>query len=58
MAATGPAVSPEPTSVQRLFVRQKLTAMVNRYAVHAVDDAGGEGPLIAFAQQKGSSASP
>ncbi|WP_197683665.1 hypothetical protein [Jiangella alkaliphila] len=51
-------MSPEPTSVQRLFVRQKLTAMVNRYAVHAVDDAGGEGPLIAFAQQKGSSASP
>lgn len=49
---SGPAAFPDPTSVERLHVRQKLTAMVNRYAVHAVDDHGGEGPLIAFAQQK------
>jgi uncharacterized protein YxjI len=36
----------------RLVVRQKLTALVNRYTIHPVDDAGDEGPAIAAAQQK------
>ena len=36
----------------RFVVRQKVTVMVNRYMIHAVDDTGGEGPPIAVAQQK------
>ncbi len=38
--------------IERFTVRQKITMMVNRYEVRAVDAAGAEGPLIAFAQQK------
>jgi uncharacterized protein YxjI len=41
-----------PSPVGRLVVRQKPTLMVNRYAIHAVDDAGDEGPVIAAAEQK------
>jgi uncharacterized protein YxjI len=36
----------------RLTVKQKITLMVNRYEIRSVDAGGGEGPLIAVAQQK------
>jgi uncharacterized protein YxjI len=36
----------------RFIVRQKVTMMVNRYEIRSVDASGGEGPLIAVAQQK------
>lgn len=36
----------------RFIVRQKVTMMVNRYEIRSVDANGGEGPLIAVAQQK------
>jgi hypothetical protein len=38
--------------VPRFHVRQRITPMVNRYAVLAVNPDGSEGPLLAFAQQK------
>ncbi len=36
----------------RFTIKQKITMMVNRYEIRAVDANGGEGPLIAIAQQK------
>lgn len=36
----------------RFYVRQRVTLMVNRYEIRAVSADGGEGELIAFAQQK------
>lgn len=36
----------------RLAVRQKLALTVNRYEVRALDQAGNEGQLLAFAEQK------
>lgn len=36
----------------RFTIKQKITMMVNRYEIRAVDAHGGEGPLIAMAQQK------
>ncbi|WP_246236486.1 hypothetical protein [Actinomadura chibensis] len=36
----------------RLLIRQRLRLMVNQYEVHAETPGGGEGELIAFAQQK------
>jgi len=36
----------------RFTVKQKITLMVNRYEIRSVDASGGEGPLIAVAQQK------
>ncbi|QXJ26662.1 hypothetical protein AGRA3207_004323 [Actinomadura graeca] len=36
----------------RLLVRQRLRLMVNQYEVHAETPGGGEGELLAFAQQK------
>jgi hypothetical protein len=36
----------------RFTVKQKITMMVNRYEIRSVDANGGEGPLIAMAQQK------
>lgn len=36
----------------RLFVRQKLTMMVNRYEVFAAAPDGSQGQLMAFAEQK------
>ncbi|WP_202911559.1 hypothetical protein [Segeticoccus rhizosphaerae] len=39
-------------SMTRFVVRQKVTMMVNRYMIHALDDAGIEGPMVAVAQQK------
>lgn len=38
--------------VERFHVRQKVTVMVNRYLVFAADPDGGEGSLLAFAEQK------
>ncbi|MBB5791215.1 hypothetical protein [Jiangella mangrovi] len=37
---------------ERLTVHQRITPMVNRYAVHTLGIDGREGELIAFAQQK------
>ncbi|MBP2706492.1 hypothetical protein JOL79_22035 [Microbispora sp. RL4-1S] len=36
----------------RLFLRQKITMMVNRYVVHGAGPGGSEGPVMAFAEQK------
>ena len=38
--------------VPRFLVRQKITAMVNRYLVFAANPDGSEGRLLAFAEQK------
>jgi uncharacterized protein YxjI len=37
---------------ERFTVKQRLTMMVNRYEIRSVNADGGEGPLIAMAQQK------
>ena len=37
---------------RRLLMRQKLTLMVNRYVISGEAPGGGEGPVIAFAEQK------
>ena len=39
-------------SYERFTIKQKITMMVNRYEVRSVDANGGEGSLIAVAQQK------
>ncbi|MBO3746892.1 hypothetical protein J5X84_12505 [Streptosporangiaceae bacterium NEAU-GS5] len=36
----------------RLILRQKITMMINRYVVHVGDPGGGEGGIVAFAEQK------
>jgi uncharacterized protein YxjI len=36
----------------RFTIKQKITMMVNRYEIRSVDANGGEGPVIAVAQQK------
>jgi len=36
----------------RFTIKQKITIMVNRYEIRSVDADGGEGPVIAMAQQK------
>ena len=36
----------------RLLIRQRVRLMVNQYVVHAEAEGGGEGELLAFAQQK------
>ena len=36
----------------RLFVKQRITAFVNRYEIREADASGGEGALLAVAQQK------
>jgi hypothetical protein len=38
--------------VEAFDVTQRLTLMVNRYEIRAAAPSGGEGPLLAFAQQK------
>jgi len=38
--------------VQRFFVKQRVTVMVNRYEVLAANPDGSEGQLLAFAEQK------
>src|SRR3954466_2705023 len=37
---------------QRLLMRQKLTMMVNRYVITTEAAGGGEGEMVAFAEQK------
>jgi uncharacterized protein YxjI len=37
---------------QRLLIRQRVRMMVNQYEVHTEGPDGGEGPIVAFAQQK------
>jgi hypothetical protein len=41
-----------PAVTERYALRQKITMMVNRYEIRAVDAAGTEGPVVAVAQQK------
>jgi len=36
----------------QIIIQQKLTLMVNRYEIRSVDAQGGDGPVIAVAQQK------
>jgi uncharacterized protein YxjI len=36
----------------RFTIKQKITMMVNRYEIRSVDANGGDGPVIAVAQQK------
>ena len=43
---------PAATSTERYSLRQKVTLMVNRYEIRAVDTSGAEGPVLAIAQQK------
>lgn len=38
--------------IESFAVKQKITLMVNRYEIRAMSPAGGEGPLLAVAQQK------
>ena len=42
----------QPAVTEHFSLRQKITMMVNRYEIRAVDAAGVEGPVIAVAQQK------
>jgi uncharacterized protein YxjI len=42
----------QPAATERYTLRQKLTLMVNRYEIRAVDPSGAEGPVLAVAQQK------
>lgn len=41
----------QPTRT-RIAVRQRITMLVNRYEIRELDEAGQEGALLAFAQQK------
>ena len=41
-----------PAVTEHYALRQKITLMVNRYEIRAVDASGNEGPLVAVAQQK------
>lgn len=43
---------PTHTHMPRLFVRQKITLMVNRYEILAAAPDGTQGSLLAFAEQK------
>ncbi|MGY1616804.1 hypothetical protein ACI797_08665 [Geodermatophilus sp. SYSU D00691] len=38
--------------VPQFFIRQRITVMVNRYEIRAANPDGGEGHLLAFAEQK------
>jgi hypothetical protein len=42
----------QPAVAEHFSLRQKITMMVNRYEIRAVDASGVEGPVIAVAQQK------
>jgi uncharacterized protein YxjI len=42
----------QPAVTERYTLSQRITMMVNRYEVRAVDAAGAEGPVLAVAQQK------
>jgi len=63
MAASGVQQNVQMTDIQnadlphvaghdRFTIKQKITMMVNRYEIRSVNADGGEGPLIAMAQQK------
>ena len=43
---------PHVTGYDRFTIKQKITMMVNRYEIRSVNADGGEGPVIAMAQQK------
>ena len=43
---------PAPVVVPRFVVSQRVTVMVNRYEIRAVDPDGTEGALLALAEQK------
>jgi uncharacterized protein YxjI len=52
-AASGTLCAMTQTAgTERYSLRQKITLMVNRYEIRAVDASGAEGPVIAVAQQK------
>ena len=42
----------EPQYVDRFFIKQKITMMVNRYEIRGANPDGTEGRVIAMAQQK------
>ena len=46
------AQQPAPVVVQRFFVKQRITVMVNRYEIIAANPDGSEGHLLAFAELK------
>jgi uncharacterized protein YxjI len=55
MPARGVQQNADMTNIagyDRFTIKQKITMMVNRYEIRSVDANGGEGPLIAMAQQK------
>jgi len=43
---------PRAAGYDRFTIKQKITMMVNRYEIRSVNADGGEGPVIAMAQQK------
>ena len=43
---------PAPMVVPAVFVKQRITVMVNRYEVIAANPDGSEGQMLAFAEQK------
>jgi uncharacterized protein YxjI len=48
-----PRSTPQNTQhLPRFFVKQRITAMVNRYEIRAANPDGSEGAVIAMAQQK------
>jgi uncharacterized protein YxjI len=49
---TTPDQPANPMYVPRFFMRQRITMMVNQYELFAADPDGGEGQLLAFAQQR------
>lgn len=46
------ASAPGLVGLDQFAVKQRLTLMVNRYEIRALDGAGNEGPVLAMAQQK------
>ena len=46
------AVRVDLQSTEAFEVKQRITLMVNRYEIRATQPGGGEGPLLAMAQQK------
>jgi hypothetical protein len=46
------ASAPGLVGLDQFAVKQRITLMVNRYEIRALDAAGGEGPVLAMAQQK------
>src|SRR3954454_9026404 len=51
-AVTSSSPQPAPMVVPAFIVKQRITVMVNRYELLAVDPHGNEGHLLAFAEQK------